>query len=163
MGRLDQKVAVITGAAGGIGEASARLFAREGAHVIIADLEDTRGKALASEIGATFIHVDVTHEADIKAAVDLAVSQFGRLDCMFNNAGFGGANGMLEELTVEGFDHTVAVLLRGPFFGMKYAAPVMKRQGYGSIISTASVAGIVTGSAGHITGVKWKARDDVEP
>ena len=152
MARLAGKVAVITGGSSGIGEASVRLFAAEGASVIIADIQDEKGERLAAELGATtrYIHTDVTQEAQVKAAVDLAVSHFGTLDCIFNNAGFPGENGGVADLTAEGFDLTVAVLLRGPFFGMKHAAPIMVQQGSGSIISTASVAGIMTGAAGHL-------------
>ncbi len=91
MGRLDGKVALITGGASGIGEASARLFASEGASVIIADVQDKRGEVLASEIGADYIHVDVSSEADVKAGVEYAFNRYGRLDCMFNNAGIAGA------------------------------------------------------------------------
>ncbi len=151
MGKLDGKVAVITGGASGIGEASARLFVEQGARVMIADIQDDRGQRLAEELGstATYLHTDVTQEADVKAAVDGALQAFGRLDCMFNNAGIGGPGGSIDEIPVEGFDATMAVLLRGVFLGMKHAAPVMKRQGSGSIISTASVAGLRTGFAPH--------------
>jgi NAD(P)-dependent dehydrogenase (short-subunit alcohol dehydrogenase family) len=88
-------------------------------------------------------------EGDIKAAVESAVRGFGRLDCMFNNAGFPGAAGGIEDVSVEAFDRTLAVLLRGVFLGMKHAAPVLKRQRSGTIISTASVAGLATGNSNH--------------
>lgn len=151
MGKLDGKVAVITGGVSGIGKATARLFIEQGARVVIADIEDDRGKSLAEELGANaiYLHADVSQEPDVKAAVDLASEKFGRLDCMFNNAGIGGVLGLIEETPVEGFDMTIGVHLRGVFLGMKHAAPVMKRQGCGSIISTASVAGLRTGFAPH--------------
>jgi NAD(P)-dependent dehydrogenase (short-subunit alcohol dehydrogenase family) len=151
MGKLDGKVAVITGGVSGIGKATARLFIEQGAHVVIADIEDDRGKQLVEELGANaiYLHTDVTQEPDVKAAIDLASEKFGRLDCMFNNAGIGGVLGPIEETPVEGFDMTIGVHLRGVFLGMKHAAPVMKRQGNGSIISTASVAGLRTGWAPH--------------
>ncbi len=151
MGKLDGKVAVITGGASGIGKATARLFIEQGARVVIADIEDDRGKSLAEELGANaiYLHTDVSQEPDVKAAIDLASEKFGRLDCMFNNAGIGGVLGPIEETPVEGFDMTIGVHLRGVFLGMKHAAPVMKRQGCGSIISTASVAGLRTGFAPH--------------
>ena len=151
MGKLDGKVAVITGGVSGIGKATVRLFIEQGARVVIADIEDDRGKSLAEELGANaiYLHADVSQEPDVKAAVDLASEKFGRLDCMFNNAGIGGVLGPIEETPVEGFDMTIGVHLRGVFLGMKHAAPVMKRQGCGSIISTASVAGLRTGFAPH--------------
>ena len=151
MGRLDGKVAVITGGASGIGKASAQLFIREGARVVIADIMDERGEALARELGnrALYQHTNVALEEEVKAAVDLAASKFGRLDCMFNNAGIGGASGPIDMIPALGFDITVAILWRSVFFGMKHAVPVMKKQGSGSIISTASVAGLRTGFGGH--------------
>ncbi len=150
MGRLDDKVAVITGGASGIGEASVRLFAAEGAEVVVADVQDERGRRLASELGAEYVHADVTREEDVEAAVSHAVDVYGRLDCMFNNAGIAGAVGPIESVTVEAFDRTVAVLLRGVFLGVKHAAPVMRAQGGGSIINTASVAAIRTGYGNHV-------------
>jgi NAD(P)-dependent dehydrogenase (short-subunit alcohol dehydrogenase family) len=150
MGRLDGKVALITGGASGIGEASARLFASEGASVIIADVQDKRGEVLASEIGADYIHMDVSSEADVKAGVEYAFNRYGRLDCMFNNAGIAGAVGDLDSVTVEMFDRTIAVNLRGVYLGTRYAARVMRKQGSGSIINTASTAAIRTGYGNHI-------------
>jgi NAD(P)-dependent dehydrogenase (short-subunit alcohol dehydrogenase family) len=151
MARLEGKVAVITGAASGIGRASAQLFVEEGARVVIADVMEDRGNPLADELGenAAFLRVDVSQEDDVRAAIDLAVERFGRLDCMFNNAGIGGAGGPIDLIPTIGFDITVAILFRSVFFGMKHAAPLMKRQGSGSIISTASIAGLRTGFGGH--------------
>ncbi|WP_218509247.1 glucose 1-dehydrogenase [Variovorax sp. dw_308] len=151
MGRLDSKVAVITGGASGIGEASVRLFAREGAKVVIADLQDERGRRLADELGpqVVFQHTDVSREADVQEAIDVALSMFGRLDCLFNNAGIPGPGGPIENLAAEGWDHAMAVLVRSAYLGMKHAAPIMKRQGSGSIVSTASVAGLQAGFSGH--------------
>lgn len=151
MGRLQGKVAVITGGASGIGKASVERFVAEGARVVIADIMDERGKALADALGerVAYLRVDVSREDDVKAAVDHAVERFGRLDCMFNNAGIGGASGPIDLIPALGFDITVAILFRSVFFGMKHAAPVMKAQGSGSIISTASIAGLRTGFAGH--------------
>ncbi len=152
MTRLKGKVALITGGASGIGEATVRLFAEEGAAVMLADIDDERGRRLAGELGsrAGYVHTDVSREADIKAAVDETCKRFGQLDCLFNNAGYAGVGGKIEDVTAEGFDATIGVLLRGVFLGMKHAAPVMKRQGSGSIISTASVAGLRTGLGPHI-------------
>jgi NAD(P)-dependent dehydrogenase (short-subunit alcohol dehydrogenase family) len=149
---LDGRGAIITGGASGIGEATVRLFVEEGCRVLIADIQDDKGELLADDLGgdAIFLHTDVTREADVKVAVDRAVEEFGRLDCMFNNAGIAGAVGPIESVTVEGFDATIAVLLRGVFLGIKHAALVMKGQGHGSIINTASVAGFRTGYGNHV-------------
>jgi NAD(P)-dependent dehydrogenase (short-subunit alcohol dehydrogenase family) len=152
MARLSGKVAVITGGASGIGAASVRAFVAEGARVVIADIQAELGQALARELGdaADYIHTDVTLEADVKQAVGRAVERFGRLDCMFNNAGAGGVIGPIADTPTEGFDRTIAVLLRGVFLGMKHAAPVLAAQRAGTIISTASVAGVGVGFGPHI-------------
>ena len=151
MAELDGKVAVITGGASGIGERSVRLFIEEGARVVIADMQVERGQALAKELGdvAVFAEVEVRQEEQVKAAVDLAVSSWGRLDCIFNNAGFGGVLGPVEDTPVDEFDMTYDVLVKGVFLGMKYAAPVMKKQKSGSIINTGSIAGLHSGYSPH--------------
>lgn len=152
MGKLDGKVAVITGGASGIGKATVRLFIEQGARVLIADILDDKGESLAGKVGASadYLHTDVSKESDVKAAIDHALDKFERLDCMFNNAGYGGVSGPIEGIPVDGFDETIGVLLRGVFLGIKHAAPVMKKQGSGSIISTASVGGLRTGYGPHI-------------
>jgi NAD(P)-dependent dehydrogenase (short-subunit alcohol dehydrogenase family) len=151
MAKLDGKVAVITGAADGIGEASARLFVQEGARAVLADIDDKKGLPVANELGhrAIYLHADVTREADIRAAIDLAVREFGRLDCLVNNAGGAGLFGPIQDVPVEAFDQTVALLLRATFIGIKYAAPIMKAQASGTIINMASVAGFKTGDSDH--------------
>jgi NAD(P)-dependent dehydrogenase (short-subunit alcohol dehydrogenase family) len=152
MTRLAGKTALITGGASGIGEATVRLFASQGASVVVADVQDERGRRLAAEVGsrAVYVHAEVSREADVQAAIREVTARFGRLDCLFNNAGYGGVTGSIEQIAVSGFDETIGVLLRGVFLGMKHAAPVMKAQGSGSIISTASVAGLRTGLGPHI-------------
>ena len=147
MSELEGKVTLITGGASGIGESAARLFVAEGAKVVIADMQRERGLALAEELGpaAVFSEVEVRQEAEVKAAVDLAVDTWGRLDCMFNNAGFGGVLGPIEEIPADDFDLTMDVLVRGVFLGMKHAVPVMKKQGGGSVINTGSIAGVPAG------------------
>jgi len=152
MGRLDGKVAVITGGASGIGEATVRLFVERGARVVIADIQDGKGETLADVLGgrAVYQRTDVAQEDEVQRAIGRAVSEYGRLDCMFNNAGFAGASGPIEDIPVGEYDVTINVLLRGVFLGMKHAAPIMKKQGSGSIINTASVAGLATGYGHHV-------------
>lgn len=151
-GRLEGKVAVITGGASGIGAATAELFVAEGARVLIGDLQADVGEETAAAWGdrAAFQRCNVAVEADVAGLVAGAVDRWGRLDCIYNNAGFGGAIGPIASTTEQDFDLTFDVLLKGVFFGMKHAAPVMAAQGSGSIISTASVAGLNTGGAPHL-------------
>jgi NAD(P)-dependent dehydrogenase (short-subunit alcohol dehydrogenase family) len=155
MNQLAERTAIITGGASGIGAASVRLFVEAGARVLIADVQEERGEALAKELGdaAAFRRVDVTREEDVRGAVEEAEERWGRLDCMFNNAGFGGALGPIESTTVEEFEITFDVLLKSVFLGIKHAAPAMRRQGGGSIINTASVAGLKTGESPHLYSV----------
>jgi NAD(P)-dependent dehydrogenase (short-subunit alcohol dehydrogenase family) len=152
MGRLEGNVAVITGGASGIGEATVRLFAGEGARVVIADIQDEAGERLASALGGSAVYqrTDVAREDDIRAAIQRATKEFGRLDCIFNNAGIGGAVGPIEDIPIDEYDRTMDVLLRSVFLGIKHAAPVMKSQGSGSIISTASIAGLRAGEGPHV-------------
>tara|TARA_B100000674_G_scaffold259578_1_gene214044 strand:+ start:417 stop:1250 length:834 start_codon:yes stop_codon:yes gene_type:complete len=147
MAELDGKVAVITGGASGIGEASVRLFVEEGARVVIADMQRERGESLAAELGdaTRFVQVEVRQEDQVKGAIDTATNEWGRLDCIFNNAGFGGVLGPIEDIPVEEFDMSFDVLVKGVFLGMKYAIPVMRKQGAGSIINTGSIAAITAG------------------
>lgn len=151
MGRLEGKRAVITGAASGIGEATARLFIAEGATVVLADTDELRGKRIASELGdrARFVATDVSREADVDQAVATSVEAFGGLDIMFNNAGVPGSTGGIEEIEVETWDRTIAVHLRGVFLGIRAAARIMRPQGHGSIINTSSVAASRANMAGH--------------
>ena len=147
MGRLDGKVAIITGAASGIGRGTAIRFAGEGAAIVIADLNADGGEASVRDCKenggrAVFQKADVSGEAEIKTLVARAIKEFGRLDIIYNNAGIGGAVGPLEQISVEDWDKSFAVLMRSVFLGMKYAVPEMRKAGGGSIISTASVAGI---------------------
>jgi NAD(P)-dependent dehydrogenase (short-subunit alcohol dehydrogenase family) len=151
MGRLDGKRGVITGAASGIGEETARLFTAEGASVILADLDQARGERVAAELGerARFVATDVSAEADVDAAVAACVSEFGGLDFMFNNAGVPGSTGGITEIDVATWDQTLGVHLRGVFLGIRAAARVMQPQGHGSIINTSSIAAVRANFAGH--------------
>jgi NAD(P)-dependent dehydrogenase (short-subunit alcohol dehydrogenase family) len=147
MGRLNGKVAIITGAASGMGRATAVRFAGEGAKIVIADLNKEGGDATARDCrengsDAVFQKTDVSTEADVKAAVDRAVKEFGRLDIIYNNAGLGGAVGPIEQIEMENWNRTMGILLTGVFLGIKHAIPEMRKAGGGSIISTASIAGI---------------------
>ncbi len=151
--RLQDKVAVITGAASGIGRGTAIKFVHEGARVVIADIQKEKGEALARELGeaAVFVSADVCIEEDVKHMIDHAITTFGRLDCLFNNAGFGGITGDIETTDLgEPYERTVGGMLTGVIASMKHAAPIMKAAGGGSIISTASVAGTAGGYGPHI-------------
>jgi len=145
--RVKDRVAIVTGGAAGIGAGTVERLHEEGAYVVICDLQTQKGEALAARLGGRtrFIHTDVTQEADIEAAVALAISAFGKLDIMVNNAGILGAVGPLTEIDEKAFDKTLAVDLKGVFLGIKHAGRVMIAQGSGSIVSTASDAGLMGG------------------
>lgn len=148
---MDSKVAAVTGGANGIGKAIAELFVKEGARVVVSDIDDELGQKLVKNLGenATYIHADVSLENDVKGMIDRAVETYGQLDCLVNNAGMGGVQGEIETVPVEDFDRSIAILLRGVFLGMKHATPVMKRQGGGNIINMASIAGLRGISQNH--------------
>lgn len=149
--RLQGKVAVITGGASGIGAASVSRFIQEGARVVIGDIQRGPGEAFAAQFGdkAAFAVCDVTREEQVAALVDLAVSHFGQLDIMFNNAGIVGAVGPIDTTPGPEWNLTIDILLNGVFYGMKHAARVMKPRGTGSIISMASTAGLMGGLGPH--------------
>jgi len=154
-GQLEGKVAVVTGGASGIGEATVRKFVAAGARVIVADLQQGPGEDLVAELGAAarFVRADVSAESDVTGAIAAAVDGFGGLDVLYNNAGFVGATGPLESTTSEEYDLTMNVLLKAAFFGIKHAAPIMKQQRSGSIISTSSGCGITPGIGTHLYNV----------
>ncbi len=147
MGRLDGKVAVITGATSGIGWRTAEIFVAQGAKVVAAGRRAAEGEALAGKLGAAcvFKQTDVTDEAQMQALIATAVDRFGRLDCLFNNAGGPAQTGGIEGLDVTRFDAAMATLVRSVMLGMKHAAPHMRRQGSGSIINNGSIAGHLAG------------------
>ncbi|MEM7276383.1 MAG: glucose 1-dehydrogenase [Actinomycetota bacterium] len=159
MGQMQDRVAVITGGASGIGAATVRRFVTEGARVVIADLDQDGGDTLVAELGdaVTFLRVDVSREEQVAAMIEEATGRWGRLDCLFNNAGFGGALGPIATTSVDDYDLTMDVLVKGVFLGIKHAAPVMAGQGSGSIINTASVAGLRPGVAPHLYSVAKSA------
>ena len=143
MGRVDGKVALISGGARNIGGASARMLVAEGAKVVIGDLLDEEGTALAEELGdaARYVHLDVTSDDDWRNAVDLTVTEFGRLDVLFNNAGiFNG--GQLQRYEEKLWQEMLDVNLTGAFLGMRAAADAMTAAGGGSIINTSSIEGL---------------------
>lgn len=147
---LKGKVAIITGGAGGIGKATAKLFVAEGARVLIADVNDEAGEALAVELGAAaYRRTDVGKREEVEALVADAVARFGRIDIMFNNAGISCAAfpDFIDD-TFENFDEVIAVNLFGPMVGTQAAARVMKAQGEGgAILNNASIAGLLAGQA----------------
>lgn len=150
-GRLEGKVALITGGASGIGEATAKLFAKEAAKVVIADVQEERGKAVVESIKASggeaaFIKVNVVRENEAKRMVAFTVKTYGRLDVLFNNAGVENSKSEVET-SVREWDRVMDVNVKGVFLGTKYAVPEMKKNGGGSIINTSSIFGLV-GSPG---------------
>ena len=150
-GRLEGKVALITGGASGIGEATARLFAKEGAKVVITDVQTEKGQAVADEIKAAggeaaFVKANVVREAQAKRMVEFTVRKYGRLDILFNNAGVENPKPEVETSVAE-WDLVMDVNVKGVFLGTKYAVPEMKKNGGGSIINTSSIFGLI-GSPG---------------
>src|SRR5438552_5374022 len=144
--RLENRVALITGGASGMGASMARIFAREGAKVVVADVLDEEGKKVVADItqangAAIFHHLDVTGEAEWKAAVDATIAEFGKLDILVNDAGLSGS--AVEDLfDTAAWDRLMAVNARGVFLGMKFAIPLMKAAGGGSIVNISSISGI---------------------
>jgi NAD(P)-dependent dehydrogenase (short-subunit alcohol dehydrogenase family) len=144
--RLQNKVALITGSAGGIGEATARLFAREGAKLMLADVLEREGENVAASIAASgseafFVRLDVSDEEQWRHAVATGVRRYGRLDVLVNNAGVSGAVSELD--STEHWDRYMAINARGGFLGVKHAAPEMRKAGGGSIVNLSSISGII--------------------
>lgn len=146
MNRLADKVALVTGAASGIGAATARLFAAEGARVVLADVQDDLGRVVLAEIDAaggtaSYVHADVSAAEDVAGMVREAVTRFGRLDVLCNNAGL-ARGGSITEIPEDEWDLVVAVDLKSVYLGCKYAIPALRKAGGGAIVSTASIAGL---------------------
>jgi NAD(P)-dependent dehydrogenase (short-subunit alcohol dehydrogenase family) len=152
MSKFAGRTYVVTGGASGIGEATVRAIIAEGGQVVIADLQNKPGEALSEELGpnAQFIQTDVTVEQDIIDAIALAQSAFGPLSGMVNNAGIIGAVGSILEIDAQAYDHTMSILSRAVFLGIKHAARAMKPNGSGAIVSLASTAGITGGLGPHV-------------
>lgn len=145
--RLQGKVAMITGGAHGMGEAEARLFAREGAKVVIADLLETEAQQVEASVNAAggeavFVRLDVTREEEWQEAVTTTVSRFGKLDILVNNAGISGTY-QPDLMSTEAWDRTMEINARGVFLGLKYAIPVMRQAGSGAIVNISSISGFV--------------------
>ena len=153
MGRLEGKSVVITGAGSGIGRAAAQLFAQEGAKLIIVDRSDSIHETakLVTDAGGTVqaVSADAGSESDVKAFIDKAVSTYGKLDAIWANAGISGGLVPLLEQTVEQWQEILRINLIGPFLAIKHSMPHMIKQGHGSIVCTASVAGLKSGASGH--------------
>jgi meso-butanediol dehydrogenase / (S,S)-butanediol dehydrogenase / diacetyl reductase len=145
-GKLENKVAVVTAGGSGIGAATVRRFAREGAAVVIADLSGSRAEQVRAEVATTgsraaAIKMDVADPQAVEATIKLALDSFGRLDVLFNNAGMAEVS-LIHDTTLESWERVIAVTLTGTFLGLKYAIPIMRRQGGGAIINTASISGM---------------------
>src|SRR5881398_133104 len=145
--RFDGKIAIVTGAGSGFGEAIATRFAREGARVVVADVNEENGRRVASAIAreggtARFFRADVSRSADVRAMIDEARSGFGGLDILVNNAGFSHRITPLWELPEEEYERVFATNVRGVYLGCKYAVPVMKARGGGVIVNTASIGAV---------------------
>ena len=145
--RLENKVALISGGARGMGAAEARMFAREGAKVVIGDLRDSEGRQVEAEINETggecvFVHLDVTQESEWQQAVETAVSRFGKLDILVNNAGI-VARDSIEDTSSDDWDRMLDINAKGVFLGTKAAIPGMRKAGGGSIVNISSVSGMV--------------------
>ncbi|KAI7750716.1 hypothetical protein M8C21_013018 [Ambrosia artemisiifolia] len=152
--RLEGKIAIVTGGAGGIGAATVRLFTNHGAKVVIADINDESGLSLATSLFplATYVHCNVSSEAEVQTLVDSTMSRYGRVDILFNNAGVLGSQSKhksIVDLSVDEFDKVMSVNVRGVALGMKHAARVMIPNKTGCIISTASVASVMGGMGPH--------------
>lgn len=145
-GRLDGKVAIITGAGSGMGKAAALLFAAEGAKLAVVDIDEANGQAVAAQIKqaggeALFVPADTGREADLKNMVQATVKAFGRVDIFWHNAGIAGA-GAIEQTTEADFDRQIAIHVKGGFFGAKHVLPEMKKAGGGAILFTSSASGV---------------------
>lgn len=148
-GRLQDRIAFVTGACSGIGRATVERFVAEGARVLAADIQDDEGAALEKRFGGAlrYARCDVTRPEQVERALARAAETFGGIDIVFNNAGAGGERGGLEELTIEGFDATIALLLRSVVAGTKYALPHLKARGGGAIVNTSSISALASGYA----------------
>ena len=157
MGKLDGKITIVTGATSGIGRRTVEIFVEEGAKVLATGRREELGRSLEAALGkdkCIFVKADATKEADVKAMFEACLAKWGRLDCLFNNAGGPAPVGGIETVPVEGFDAAMATLVRSVMLGIKHAAPIMMKQGSGSIINNGSIAGR---RAGYSTSIIYGA------
>ena len=150
MDRVKGKVAIVTGGSNGIGEATAKLLAKEGASVAIVDIDDENGKRVTKEITddgntAEYWHMDVSHADEVEKVISEINQEYGRIDILVNNAGVGGGRSAPHKTTEAELDRVMAINLKGPFFCTKYAVPYMSKSGGGSIVNVASVYGVIGG------------------
>lgn len=152
MDSMQGRVAIVTGGASGIGAATGRLLAQAGAIVVLADVQDDRGRRLAAELGGRcrYQHADVSREDDMQALIEGVHGEHGRIDGLVNNAGVAGPGGGITQIRPDSWDAMMAVTLRGVYLGLHFAAPIMKAQGRGSIVNMASVAGFRAGYGSHV-------------
>ena len=152
MQRFENRVAVITGGASGIGLATARRLASEGAKIVIADVDDTAGKAAADEVGGAYEHTDVTNETEVEGLFQRTVDAFGSVDVAFNNAGISPADdGSILETGIDAWQRVQQVNLTSVYLCCKYALPHMRRQGKGSIVNTASFVAVMGAATSQIS------------
>jgi NAD(P)-dependent dehydrogenase (short-subunit alcohol dehydrogenase family) len=150
MTALSGQVAIVTGATSGIGERIAELFVEEGARVVVAARREAEGDALKQRLGVSFVRADVSNEDEVRAVVDHAVTQFGRIDCLVNNAGVPTPMISVVDSDAAAFDHVMAINVRGALLMMKHVAPIMLARGQGSIINVSSAAALRGGLSAHI-------------
>lgn len=146
------RVVIVTGGASGIGSAVVSRFIDAGATVVLADVQDDRGRRVADAMGPAcrYRRADVSRETDMRQLIATTHAEHGRLDCLVNNAGIAGPGGGIEQIQPDNWDAMVAVVLRSVYLGMHCAAPIMKAQGHGSIVNMASVAGFRAGYGSHV-------------
>lgn len=142
MGKLQEKITIITGAASGIGKGCAELFAQEGATVVVTDIQDEAGQELADAIGGAYLHVDVTDPASVEAMIKNTVERYGRIDILMNNAGIDGQQAVTGDSSIENWEEVTSINLDGVFYGMKYVLPVMVEQNGGVILNSGSTVGL---------------------
>ena len=152
MGRVEGKAVIITGAASGIGEAAAKLMAKEGASVAVLDIDDENGKRVVNEIRAAggkadFWHMNVAKEEEVKVTIAAVYKKYGKLNVLVNNAGVAAGGMLTHTITTEQFDEAMAVDLKGPFWCAKYSIPLMMKSGGGSVVNISSIMGILGGPA----------------
>ena len=142
MGKLQDKIVIITGAASGIGKGCAELFAQEGATVVVTDIQDEAGQKLADAIGGAYLHVDVTDPASVEAMIKSTVERYGRIDILMNNAGIDGQQAVTGDSSIENWEEVTSINLDGVYYGMKYVLPVMVEQNGGVILNSGSTVGL---------------------